>query len=85
VLKKAMGRDYTRDDRVALAAGQEANDAAGCAELIHRAFRTDVSALVAEARRRNGAALHPLAAYRAAEYRAAASAERGSGGAATGL
>lgn len=72
-------------DRSALASGQEANDAAGCAELIHRAFRTDVTPVVAEARRRNGAALDPLAAYRAGGYRAAALAERGSGGAATGL
>ena len=72
-------------DRGALTALQEENDAAGAAELIHRAFRTDVSPLVAEARRRNGAAIAPLAAFRASGYRAAAVAERGSGVVATGL
>ena len=72
-------------DRSALSAAQEANDAAACAELLHRAYRSDVGPLVAEARRRNGAALEPLAAFRAVGYRAAAIAERGSGASATGL
>jgi L-rhamnose isomerase/sugar isomerase len=72
-------------DRAALADRQEANDAAACAELIHRAFRTDVTPLVAEARRRNGAALDPLAAFRAVGYREAAIGERGWQAAATGL
>jgi L-rhamnose isomerase/sugar isomerase len=40
-------------------------------------FRTDVRPLAAEARRRNGAALAPLAAYRAIGYRDARIVERG--------
>jgi L-rhamnose isomerase/sugar isomerase len=72
-------------DRDALASAQDANDPALAAEILHRAFRTDVRPLVAEARRRNGAALEPLAAYRAAGYRAAMIAERGRSAVATGL
>ncbi|HUQ40646.1 MAG TPA: TIM barrel protein [Acidimicrobiales bacterium] len=72
-------------DRGALADAQEANDPALAAEILHRAFRTDVRPFVAEARRRNGAALAPLATYRRLGYRAAAVAERGSGAVATGL
>jgi L-rhamnose isomerase/sugar isomerase len=40
---------------------------------------------VAEARRRNGAALDPLATFRAVGYRAATVDERGSESVATGL
>ncbi len=61
-----------------LAEAQDANDPARAAEVLHRAYRTDVRPLVAEARRRNGAALDPLATYRAVGYRAAKVAERGS-------
>ena len=49
---------------------QQANDPARAAEVLHRGFRTDVRPLVAEARRSNGAALDPLATYRAVGYRA---------------
>ena len=62
-----------------------ANDPALAAEVLHAAFRTDVRPLVAEARRRNGAALDPVTAYRRIGYRAAVAAERGSGHVATGL
>jgi L-rhamnose isomerase/sugar isomerase len=72
-------------DRDGLADAQQANDPARAAEVLHRAYRTDVRPLVAEARRRNGAALDPLAAYRAVGYRAAVTAERGSDAVATGL
>src|SRR5207248_7136172 len=65
-------------DRADLNEAQAGNDAARAAEVLHRAFRTDVRPLVAEARRRNGAALEPLAAFRASGYRAAKVAERGS-------
>ncbi|HYZ98282.1 MAG TPA: TIM barrel protein [Acidimicrobiales bacterium] len=68
-----------------LRAAQQANDPARATEVLHRAFRTDVRPLVAEARRRNGAALDPLATYRAAGYRAATIAERGADSVATGL
>jgi L-rhamnose isomerase/sugar isomerase len=72
-------------DRAALADAQSANDPARAAEVLHRAYRTDVRPLVAEARRRNGAALEPLEAYRAVGYRQAKVAERGVGSVATGL
>jgi L-rhamnose isomerase/sugar isomerase len=72
-------------DRAALADAQAANDPARATEVLHRAYRTDVRPIVAEARRRNGAALDPLATYRAVGYRAAKVAERGRGAVATGL
>jgi L-rhamnose isomerase/sugar isomerase len=64
---------------------QEANDPALAAEVLQRAYRTDVRAIVAEARRRNGAALSPLSTYRALGYREAMVRERGASGGATGL
>lgn len=72
-------------DRAALARAQEGNDAAEAQELLHRAYRTDVRPLVAEARRRNGAALRPLAAFRELGHRAALVAERGMDAISTGL
>ncbi|OWY59632.1 hypothetical protein B7486_73530, partial [cyanobacterium TDX16] len=64
---------------------QETNDPAGAAEVLQRAYRTDVRPLVAEARRRNGAALAPLSAYRGLGYRRAVTDERGTSTLATGL
>ena len=72
-------------DTEALRDARERNDAAEAQEIVQRAFRTDVRPLVAEARRRNGACVAPLAAYRASGYRPAVVAERGEGPAATGL
>ncbi|HEV2713456.1 MAG TPA: hypothetical protein VGU26_10205 [Gaiellaceae bacterium] len=72
-------------DRESLVAAQEADDPALGAELLHRAYRADVRPLVAEARRRNGAALDPVTAYRRSGYRAAVARARGSGHVATGL
>jgi L-rhamnose isomerase/sugar isomerase len=72
-------------DREALRAAQDGNDPALAQELLQAAFRTDVRPLAAEARRRNGAALAPLAAYRAIGYRDARIAERGRSTVATGL
>ena len=72
-------------DRAALADAQQSNDPARATEVLHRAYRTDARSLVAEARRRNGGALDPLATYRAVGYRAAKVAERGQGAVATGL
>jgi len=72
-------------DREELTAAQEACDPAAAAEVLQRAFRSDVRPLVAEARRRNGAALDPLSAFRRIGYRQHALEERGSGGIATGL
>ncbi len=62
-----------------------ANDPARAAEILQRAYRTDVRAIVAEARRRNGASLSPLSTYRALGYREAVARERGASGRATGL
>jgi L-rhamnose isomerase/sugar isomerase len=63
-------------DRVALAAAQNANDVMGAHRLLKQAFITDVSPLLAEARRRAGGALAPIETYRAAGYRAAKAKER---------
>jgi L-rhamnose isomerase/sugar isomerase len=63
-------------DRDALANYQESNDAAMAEETLRSAYDTDVRALTAEARRRKGGALNPLAAYRESGYRAAKAKER---------
>jgi L-rhamnose isomerase/sugar isomerase len=72
-------------DRTRLAEAQEANDPALAAEVLQTAYRSDVRPLVAEARRRNGAAIRPLATFRASGYRAKAVAERGTAAVASGL
>jgi L-rhamnose isomerase / sugar isomerase len=72
-------------DHDALRDAQERNDPALAAEVLHAAYRTDVRPVVAEARRRNGAALDPLMTFRRAGYRAAVLAERGAESLATGL
>jgi L-rhamnose isomerase/sugar isomerase len=72
-------------DRAALAEAQHDDDPAHAAEILQAAYRSDVRALVAEARLRNGAALSPLATFRSLGYREAAVAERGAGAVATGL
>jgi len=72
-------------DLAALDAAQQANDAAMGQQLLQDAFRHDVRPLVAEARRRNGAALAPLTAFRDVGYRAAMVTTRGSDVVASGL
>ncbi len=72
-------------DRPALEAAQESNDPARAAEVLHAAYRADVRPLVAEARRRNGAALDPLTAFRSIGYRKEMTRERGAGSTAIGL
>jgi L-rhamnose isomerase/sugar isomerase len=72
-------------DRDELTAAQDACDPAAAAEILQRAYRTDVRPLVAEARRRKGAAIDPIAAFRRIGYRQHALEERGSGVIATGL
>ncbi|WP_159952557.1 L-rhamnose catabolism isomerase [Rhizobium sp. 18065] len=72
-------------DRAALGGYQDGNDALMATETLKRAYRTDVEAILAEARRRTGGAIDPIAAYRASGYRAKVAAERpavkgGSGG-----
>ncbi|WMT91697.1 L-rhamnose catabolism isomerase [Pelagibacterium sp. H642] len=72
-------------DRTALAEYQEANDAMMATQTLKAAFRTDVEPILAMARHRKGAAISPIAAYRASGYRDKVAAERpavigGSGG-----
>jgi len=71
--------------RAELREAQQGNDPVLAEELLHRAFRSDVRPLVAEARLRNGAAIDPVATYRAVGYREAKLAERGDSTLATGL
>ena len=63
-------------DREALAAYQEANDALMASQTLRRAFATDVGPILAMARGRKGAAIDPVAAYRASGYRASVAAQR---------
>jgi L-rhamnose isomerase/sugar isomerase len=72
-------------DRDALRSAQDDDDPALAAEVLHAAFRTDVRPIVAEARRRNGAAADPLMEFRRSGYRAQKIAERGADSRSTGL
>jgi L-rhamnose isomerase/sugar isomerase len=56
-------------DRDALTEYQQANDALKAEETLKQAYRADVSAVVAEARRRQGGALEPVTAFRQSGYR----------------
>lgn len=72
-------------DRAALEGYQTDNDALMASETLKRAYRTDVEPILAEARRRSGGAIDPVATYRASGYRRRVAAERpavkgGSGG-----
>ncbi len=72
-------------DRGALESHQSENDALMASETLKRAYRTDVEPILAEARRRAGGAIDPVATYRASGYRARVASERpavrgGSGG-----
>jgi L-rhamnose isomerase/sugar isomerase len=72
-------------DRAALAEAQDANDPAFATEILQSAYRTDVRPLAAEARRRNGAALRPLAVFRSSGYRKDVTEARGNDAVASGL
>lgn len=63
-------------DREALASYQANNDVLMAEQTLKRAYTTDVSPLVAEARRRQGGAIDPVAAFRASDYRRARHEER---------
>lgn len=56
-------------DRAVLAGLQEQNDVLEAAQTLKRAFRTDVSPILAMARVRAGGAADPVACYRASGYR----------------
>jgi L-rhamnose isomerase/sugar isomerase len=57
-------------DRTALREHQAANDVLMAAQTLKRGFTTDVSPILAQARVSRGAAIDPVAAYRASGYRA---------------
>ena len=67
-----------------LAQAQADDDALAASETLKAAFRTDVEPILAEARRRAGGAIDPIAAFRDSGYRAAVARTRpradGSGG-----
>ena len=63
-------------DRAALDAAQQANDALAATQLLQQAFQTDVTPLLQHVRQRAGAAIDPIATYRASGYRQRAAAER---------
>ncbi len=72
-------------DRKKLNAAQDANDVVAAQEILQHTFRTDLRALVAEARLRSGAALYPLQYFREQKLRDQLIKERGSKTVATGL
>lgn len=63
-------------DRKALAGYQDSNDAMMASETLKLGYRFDVEPILAEARRRAGGAVDPIATYRASGYRATVSRER---------
>jgi L-rhamnose isomerase/sugar isomerase len=72
-------------DREALEGYQQGNDALMASDTLKRAYRTDVEPILAEARRRAGGAIDPIAVYRASGYRKQVAEQRpavagGSGG-----
>jgi L-rhamnose isomerase / sugar isomerase len=72
-------------DRRKLTNAQQNNDVVTAQEVLQRAFRTDVRALVAEARLRGGGALDPIQAFRSLRIRDHLIKERGTTTVATGL
>ena len=63
-------------DRRVLAAAQAQDDTVGCEEVLRAAYDTDVRPLLAQVRLELGAAVDPLADYRASGYFAKIAAER---------
>lgn len=72
-------------DRKKLSAAQENNDVVAAQEVLQNTFRTDVRAIVAEARLRSGGALNPLQFLSEHKIREQLIEERGSKTVATGL
>ena len=72
-------------DRKKLTEAQLQNDVVTAQEILQTAFRTDVRALVAEARLRAGGVLNPLAVYRTEKVRDNLIKQRGLKTVATGL
>lgn len=72
-------------DRKKLNEAQQNNDVVAAQEILQGTFRTDVRAVVAEARLRAGAALDPLGFFRTQKIREQLVKERGTNTIATGL
>ena len=72
-------------DKKGLQQAQETNDTARAQEILQTAYRTDVRALVAEARLQQGGALNPISLFRDLDVRKNLTSKRGSGTTATGL
>ena len=72
-------------DRKALKEAQLNNDVSTAQEILQNSFRTDVRAVVAEARLRSGGALDPIGLFRQLKIRESLIQERGKETAATGL
>ena len=72
-------------DRKKLNEAQNNNDVVAAQEILQGTFRTDVRAVVAEARLRSGASLDPLGFFRTQKIREKLIKERGSNTIATGL
>lgn len=72
-------------DRKALVIAQQENDVVRCQEILQHAFRTDVRAIVQEARLRSGGAAQPVELYRQLKVREKLIADRGLKTVATGL
>jgi L-rhamnose isomerase/sugar isomerase len=71
-------------DRERLSELQQANDALLASHTLKQAFTADVSPILAQARVRRGAAIDPIAVYRASGYRKRVAELRPAGGRATG-
>lgn len=72
-------------DRQALEEAREANDPTLAQEILQEAFRTDVRALIAEARLQAGGAIHPIQVFRDNQVRKELIKERGAKALSTGL
>jgi L-rhamnose isomerase/sugar isomerase len=63
-------------DRAALDQAQDANDALAASQLLKAAFQTDVTPLLQQIRLQCGAAIDPVATYRASAYRSRVAEQR---------
>lgn len=72
-------------DQKELRTAQEQNDVVKCQEILQEAYRTDVRPILMAARKKAGAALHPIQAYRDFQVRKTLIKERGTKTMATGL
>lgn len=72
-------------DRASLKQAQQENNIVKAQEILQDAFRTDVRPIVAEARKRSGAAIDPVALFTALDVRGQLVRERGEKSVATGL